>query len=121
MGSYIADAAKQIIQNKAYSGLSYGAAGALRSYCHFRKAESPLAVASLEKPGLARPGDIFDSIEDDKPSGCWSVAYNSSNTSAYLRSFFWPGYFFFQTVGSSEYGGVYFGNGLPNKDLAFAL
>ncbi|GMI16007.1 hypothetical protein TrLO_g2073 [Triparma laevis f. longispina] len=121
VGAFIADAAKQIIVNKAYSGLSYGASGALRSYFHFRKAESPLAVASLEKPGLARPGDIFDAIEDDKPAGTWSVTYDSSNTTACVRSFYWPGYFFFQTVGAAEYGGVYFGNGLPNKDLAFGL
>jgi radial spoke head protein 9 len=121
VGSFIADAAKQIIKNKSFEGLSYGAAGALRSYVHFRKAESPIAIASVEKPGLSRPGDIFDSITDDKPAGAWSVNYSSSNTSSYLRSMYWPGYFFFQTVGKPEYGGVYFGNGIPNKDLAFGL
>ncbi|GMI04721.1 hypothetical protein TrRE_jg4413 [Triparma retinervis] len=121
VGSFIADAAKQIIKNKSFEGLSYGAAGALRSFVHFRKAESPIAVASVEKPGLSRPGDIFDSITDDKPAGAWSVNYSSSNTSSYLRSMYWPGYFFFQTVGKPEYGGVYFGNGIPNKDLAFGL
>ena len=68
-GSFIADAAHQIIKNKAFEGLSYAAAGDLRSYLHFRKAESPLAVAALEKPGLPAAGDVFDPITSDKPNG----------------------------------------------------
>jgi len=121
VNSWIASAAKAIVQNKSYPGLSYSAAGELRNYMHFRKAESPLAVASLEKPGLARNGDIFDGIESDKPKGCWSVQYDGSGTSANVRSLYWPGYFFFQTCGSAEYGSVYMGNGQANQDLAFAL
>jgi len=121
VGSWIADASKSIIANKSYAGLSHAAAGELRNYAHFRSAESPMAIASLEKPGLARPGDIFDGIASDKPAGCWSVGYNESATAANLKSLYWPGYFFFQCVGSGEFGGVYMGNGQANLDLAFAL
>ena len=120
-GAFMADAAHQIIKNKAYDGLSYAAAGDLRSYLHFRKAESPLAVAALEKPGLPSAEAVFDQITNDKPKGAWNVNYDSSSSSAYLRSTYWPGYFMYQTIGCGEYGGVYFGNGQPNRDLAFAL
>ena len=120
-GSYIADAAHQIIKNKGYEGLSYAAAGDLRNYLHFRKAESAFAVAALEKPGLPAAGDVFDPITADKPAGAWNINYDGSNTSAYLRSTYWPGYFLYQTIGSADFGGVYFGNGQPNRDLAFGL
>jgi radial spoke head protein 9 len=121
VNSWIASAAKSIVENKSYTGLSHGAAGELRNYLHFRAAESPLAQVSLEKPGLSRAGDIFDPLDADKPKGCWTISYNDSATAANLKSLYWPGYFFFQTIGVGEYGGVYMGNGQPNTDLAFAL
>jgi len=80
-----------------------------------------LAVAALEKPGLPAAGGVFDPITADKPNGVWNINYDGSSTSAYLRSTYWPGYFLYQTIGSSDFGGVYFGNGQPNKDLAFGL
>ena len=77
--------------------------------------------AAYYHPLLKHEANTIDAIEDDKPTGTWSVTYDSSNTTACVKSFYWPGYFFFQTVGAAEYGGVYFGNGMPNKELAFGL
>ena len=39
-GAYIVDATHQVIKNKSFEGLSYEAAGQLRSYFHFRSADA---------------------------------------------------------------------------------
>ena len=120
-GAFIVDASHTVCKNLAYTGLSYEAAGNMANYYHFRTPESARAKAGLEKPGIVRAGDFMDPIVEDSPKGAWSLAYDTSSTIATLRSFYWPGYFFYHVVESAEYGGVYFGDGLPNVDLPFML
>ena len=120
-GAFIGDASHAVSKNKAYPGLSYEAAGNMANYFHFRKPESARASAGLEKPGIVRAGDFMDPIAEDSPAGVWSLSYDTSSQIACLRSFYWPGYFFYHVIESPEYGGVYFGDGLPNVDLPFML
>merc|ERR1712196_711821 len=116
-GQMIVDATHNVVQNVSYRGLSYEAAGSLSNYYHLRTPESARAKACYEKPGIVRPSDFLDPIAEDSPAGVWSISYDASNTVATLRSFYWPGYFFFHAVDSPVCGGVYFGNGMPNADL----
>jgi hypothetical protein len=51
----------------------------------------------------------------------WCVALNNSGTLSYVRNLYWEGYYFYTVINSKEYGGAYFGNGIPNMDLAFML
>jgi len=120
-GALMLDAAHRPILNRTYEGLSYSAAGNLKSYYHFRKAESTFAKSSMEKEGLVRAGDFLDPIANDKPDGIWSLTMDPSNTTTCIRSFYWPGYFFYHTIATPEYGSVYFGDGRKNEDLAFML
>jgi radial spoke head protein 9 len=120
-GAFVVDASHNVIQNKSYGGLGYEAAGALDNYYHFRSPESAKAMAALAKPGLVRPSDFMDPCSDDSPKGCWALAYDTSATAVALRSLYWPGYFFFHLIDTPEYGGAYFGDGLPNLDIAFML
>ena len=109
-GAFIVDASHAVSKNKAYPGLSYEAAGNMANYFHFRKPESARASAGLEKPGIVRAGDFMDPIAEDSPAGVWSLSYDTSSQIACLRSFYWPGYFFYHVIESPEYGGVYFGD-----------
>lgn len=120
-GAFIVDAAHQVRRNKAFEGLSYAAAGNMGNYFHFRFPESARARACIEKPGIVRAADFLDPIVEDLPNGVWSLTYDNSSTMSLLRSFYWPGFFFFHSLESSEYGSVYFGTGLPNEDIAFML
>jgi hypothetical protein len=54
-------------------------------------------------------------------AGLWAVTWDPSHTTVTLRSFYWPGYFFYHGIGTSDYGGVYFGYGTKNTDIAFQL
>lgn len=120
-GAYLVDAAHQVIKNTSYEGLSYEAAGQLRSYHHFRAPESDLCMMALEKPGIVRAAGFLDPIEADKPPGCFSLYYAASNTTAIIRSFYWPGAFFYHVIGTGKYGSVYIGDGIPNVDIQFML
>ena len=120
-GAYLVDAAHQVIKNKAYEGLTYEGAGQLRSYFHFRPPLSERAQKALEKPGIVRAGDFLDPISEDAPAGTFSLYYDPSNTTAIIRSFYWPGAYFYHAIGTGTYGNVYMGDGLPNTDIQFML
>jgi len=119
-GAFLVAPSHQVGKNTAFEGLDYEAAGQLASYYHLRPAVGPEPKAALEKPGLVRSTDFLDSLAADAASS-WSLQYNSSKTSSSLRSLIWPGYFFYHKVGTSQYGGAYFGTGQKNTDLAFMI
>lgn len=93
----------------------------LRAYMHFRKPESFKGIALLKKPGIIKSGDFLDCIDKDAPKGVWSVGIDNTGTMSYVRNMFWSGYSFYTAIDSSEFGGVYFGNGVANHDIAFML
>jgi hypothetical protein len=51
----------------------------------------------------------------------WVVTHNAAGTMSFVRNLYWEGYGFYTVLGSPEYGGAYFGNGVPNYDIAFML
>lgn len=53
--------------------------------------------------------------------GVWTSAHDPSGTVAYVRNLYWEGYGFYCCVNTSDYGGVYFGNGVPQYDIAFMM
>ena len=98
-----------------------------------RAPESEHCMKALEKPGIVRAGEFLDPIEADKrvlkllisasnrPMGCFSLKYSPCNTLAIVRSFYWPGSYFYHSIGTGAYGSFYYGNGLPNVDIQFML
>jgi len=120
-GSYLIDATKKVIQNAYFQGLSFHTSMEARAYMHFRLPQSQQGIALLKKPGIIKSGDFMDCIDKDMPQGIWSVSLNDSGTVSSVRSHYWEGYGFYSIINSSEYGGVYFGIGVPNYDVAFML
>ena len=82
---------------------------------------SPHAQKALEKPGIVRAGDFLDPVEADKPAGCFSLYYSPEKTTAVIRSFYWPGSYFYHEISTGTYRSVYMGTGLPNVDIQFML
>mmetsp|Transcript_10594 Transcript_10594/g.16052 ORF Transcript_10594/g.16052 Transcript_10594/m.16052 type:complete len:277 (+) Transcript_10594:57-887(+) len=119
-GALVVDATKKVIFNNYYSGLSYHTSAELRAYYHFRFPENPQGIAAMKKPGIIK-ADFLDCITKDVPTEMWTVSHNSSGTASYIRNLYWEGYNFYAMIGTSEYGGAYFGSGVPNLDLAFML
>lgn len=118
-GALVVDAAKKVISNSYFTGLSFQTASESRAYMHFRRPESYKGIALLKKPGIIKSGDFLDCIDKDAPTGIWSVDIDNTGTTSIVRNMFWSGYSFYAVINSSEYGGVYFGNGVANHDIAF--
>lgn len=118
-GALIVDAAKRVVFSPYYNGLSYQTLSEQRAYFHFRRPENLQGAALLKKPGFVKPTEFLDCISKDSPNQMWSISLNSAGTTSVVKNLFWEGYTFYVSVGSSEYGGAYFGSGIFNSDLVF--
>jgi hypothetical protein len=63
------DAAKKVILNGNYQGLSFDTSSELRAYMHFRRPESIQGIAMLKRPGIIKTDDFLDCIDKDTPKG----------------------------------------------------
>lgn len=120
-GALVVDATKKVILNSYFTGLAFESAAEVRSYYHYRRPENPQSIANLKKPGIIKSGEFLDSITKDFPAEMWTISHDSSGQLACIRNLFWEGYYFYNVVNSPEYGGAYFGHGVPNLDIAFML
>lgn len=120
-GSYVIDAGKKVIANAYFEGLQYQSASELRAYLHLRAPENLQGVALLKRPGIIKSGDFLDCINKDRPEGVWTISHNAAGTQAFVRNIYWEGYAFYSVLNTSEYGGCYFGTGIPSYDIAFML
>ena len=88
---------------------------------HLRPPENMQALALLNRPGIIKTSDFLDCIDKDQPKQMWTIVHDNATSAVFVRNLFWDGYGFYAVLQSTEYGGVYFGTGLPNYDLAFGL
>ena len=51
----------------------------------------------------------------------WAVEHDNSGTQAIVRNLYWDGYHFYAVINSTEYGGAYFGSGVPIMDIPFMV
>jgi len=120
-GALYLDAAHYVKETKGYTGLSHGSCTNLKSFLHYRKPEKPASIIAMEKEGIARSGDFLDSIDEDEPKGSWTVTWDESMSTVYVKSLLWGGYSFYHVAGSGQFGGAYFGYGSRNEDIAFMI
>ena len=114
------DAGKRVVFNEYFTGLSFHTAAEFRAYFHFRYPENPQGIAVMNKAGLVKT-EFMDCITKDAPVQMWTLAHNGAGTISCVRNLYWEGYTFYTVINSPEYGGVYFGSGIPNLDIAFML
>ncbi len=93
----------------------------LGSYAHFRSVQTKEKKVLIEQSDSIYHADIFDPVETDLPKGAWSLQTDSAGVVSRVRSLIWPGYVGYHVAGTRGFGGIYFGNGLKNKDLAFMV
>ena len=111
----------EIRRNDAFKGLDKKDVKKLEKYYHFRNVQHTDKKIMLETNHSVFREDIFDCITEDNPKGAWSIQTDTSGTIITVRSLLWPGYVAYNVVGTGEFGGIYFGDGLKNKDLPFML
>lgn len=110
----------EIRQNDIFAGLTKEEMEKIEMYQHFRPVETADKREQLERNEGILQTDIFDSLACNKLKGAWSIRIKEGYI-AVLRSFLWPGYSFYHIGTTPEFWGVYFGDGIMNKDLPFML
>jgi hypothetical protein len=68
-GALCVDAAKKVIVNGNYTGLSFDTSRELRAYLHLRRPENLQSIALLKRPGIIKTDDFLDCIDKDTPKG----------------------------------------------------
>jgi len=120
-GAFVITPTHYLAPNPSFAGLSATEAGSTASFLHFRKPFALERKSALDREGTVKDVDFLDPISEDEPTGVWSVRVDEGEGTVTVRSLRWPGYFFVHRLGSPDFGGAYFGDGLPNRDLAFML
>jgi len=120
-GAIAVDAAKKVIINSNFSGMSFDTSKELRGFMHLRRPENIQAQALLKRPGIIKNDDFLDCIDKDSPKEMWCISHDRSGSRVFIRNLYWSGYGFYATLKSSDFGGAYFGNGVPNNDIVFGL
>lgn len=120
-GALSLDAGKKVIVNGNNQGLGYETSLEARAYLHMRRPENPQGIALMRRPGIVKTDDFMDCIDRDMPKEMWSFSHDNAGMTAFVRNLYWDGYTFYTVVRNNEYGGAYFGTGVPNYDIAFML
>jgi len=120
-GALRLDAGKRIVANSNNQGLSYQTSLEARAYMHLRRPENPQGIALLKRPGIVKTDDFLDCIDRDLPKEMWSFSHDSAGMTAFVRNLYWEGYTFYAVVRSNQFGGAYFGTGVPVYDIAFMM
>lgn len=93
--------------------------GSLSSYCRFVK---PSAEEVLKAMALKSKGERYEFLKGaDELKSEFSVLKDSIGVNFWVNSLKWPGFVNYFRANSSEFGHVYFGNGLQKTDLPFTL
>ena len=116
-----------LVMNSAFGGLSATEASSLSSFYHFRDPQGRSGLWK-NKSGASSAADVLDQVGGARPvdqgpcpTGAWSVNVDASCTTVNVRSLEFPGYYFAHTLGTSQFGAAYFGDGKRNLDLGFMV
>ena len=120
-GAYKLNSIHEVRRNQNFNGLHMVDLINPKKYLHFRNAQLSDAKNVLKKVDAVYYSNFLDSIESDTPLGVWSMQIDNTGTKAQIKSFLWPGYAAYHIASTNKHSGVYIGNGIKNKDLAFML
>lgn len=120
-GSYRMNECHEVERNVAFRGLGQDDCFALESYSHFRNVQDPEKLELLLRDDAVFQPDFLDEVSCDLPKGRWSIQKDMTGQCAVIRNNIWAGYTAYHKSCSTEFGGVYVGDGSKNLDLVFQL
>lgn len=65
------------------------------------------------------PCSLF--LPSSLPSGMWAISYDEFTQTAFIRHLEWPGFSFFFSNETKDYGAFYVGSGVKNGDILFMI
>ncbi|XP_077138081.1 radial spoke head protein 9 homolog [Ranitomeya variabilis] len=120
-GAFTKSPLGQVHINHSFRGLTVSEAKKLSSFFHFTPTLIPKKKSLLEKADQDPAIDFLDSLQQDIPTGCWSLQCEQGSSVVVLRSLLWLGMTFYHVPLTPQHGYVYIGNGERNIDLPFMI
>ena len=102
-----------------FQGLELNDVDNLNNWQHFRAPQSEDVQTNIMKDDALFYTKFLDSLDEDKPKGCWTVQKDLSRFNVVLKNGNWPGFIAYHKARSNVFGYAYFGNGMKNEDLPF--
>lgn len=121
LNSYILTPTGDIALNNSFPGLNPTELKKLASYLHFRNEKSSETNVAIRRAGVSNFAHFLDSIQQDQPSGMWSLIEDESGKLVKIRSELWMGYECQIEAFSAHFQSAYFGSGLHNSDILFMV
>lgn len=103
-----------------FRGLARHESNNLQCWQHFRQPQNEKVKENIMKDESLFYKKFLDSLEEDKPIGCWTVQ-QVANFEVSVKNLNWPGMIAYHKPNSKIFGYCYFGSGQKNEDLAFLL
>ena len=120
-GAFRLTEAHEVERNVAFRGLASGKVFSLSFYSHFRNCQDDAKKAALLEDDAVFQSDFLDDVITDVPMGCWSIQKDTTDQITIIRNNVWAGFTAYQKTASEDFGGVYVGDGIKNRDLCFQL
>lgn len=142
-GSWIKLPSGDVARNLTFTGLNFTECTKLESYLHKRIPQQKSNVSLTKRQDYNYALDFLDPIDMDLPKGdfiyyylkknrylinflnlfteCWSLQPYFKDNLIIIRNLYWPGMTFYHKLNSSEYGSIYIGDGIKNKNLPFMI
>jgi hypothetical protein len=111
----------QVCHNEGFSGLSPEEAADLFNWKHMRQIKLQENLDLIARNQAVYEDNFLDDLSQDKPTKCWSILRDATQSVAILRSQLWPGYYAYHRCSTNIYGSVYIGDGIMNASLPFML
>lgn len=113
------NASHQVRRNEAFKGLPHKDCLTLESYTHFRNVQMECYKKALDDSSAPFNPKFLESINHDKPMGCWNFQTDLPKINVLGRSLTWPGFHFYHILNKNKFGSVYIGDGHKNLELQF--
>ena len=120
-GAFRLTEAHEVERNVAFRGLPSDCCFSLLNYSHFRNVQDETKKELLLRDDAIFQPDFLDEVNGDQPRGMWSIQKDTTGQMAVIRNNVWAGFTAYHKAASGDFGGIYCGDGLKNRDICFML
>ena len=117
--AFISTPSGEVKPNNNFRGLGLEEATKFENYRHCRLSNDYERKTIIAKNDQKYTMNFLAGLDEDIPTGVWSLTSGDAGLESYLRCAKWPGFLAYHRCNSNLYGSVYFGYGNSVTDFAF--
>uniref|UniRef100_A0A1B6DZ08 Radial spoke head protein 9 homolog n=1 Tax=Clastoptera arizonana TaxID=38151 RepID=A0A1B6DZ08_9HEMI len=107
------------IHSLAFEGIKSEEWDELSNYQHYRVPHEKWNENIASRQDYNYAVDFLDTIASDIPPDSWAAQLVDAGRTIVVKSLSWPGFIFYHTLETRDYGFIYSGTGQKNLDIPF--